>query len=233
MQLSVIRQTYNAKDAAELAYLKRAQCLNYIRNQLKLKHINDAYVREYAEDILHNGIELLLTSRYDCANADEAIVEAMTRAVQDVVRELTGRKETPDILVYKGGKDGDKEVSRIDLKGGCASAEQEIIDKEDECTLDEAVELAESVRYSYGLDVILNLLLRAGTEKGMWSASAANGLLIAFESVMPLRKYSGDACIARVVSAAASAEPDELIQTMRRNLSRCDLMLSVLGYTSP
>lgn len=230
MQLSVVRQMYNGIDAAELAYSKRTYFMGYIRNQLKLKHINEAYIREYVEDVLHSGIELLLSSRYDCANADEAIVEAMSRAVQNAVRELSRRKETPDTLLYRDSKDGDKEVSRIDLQGGCVSAEQVLIDQEDECTLEQALELAESVRYNYGFDVILNLLLRAGTVKGMWSTSAANGLLIAFESAIPARKYLGDTCIARVVSAAASAEPDDLIQAMRRNLSRCDVMLSALGY---
>ncbi len=230
MQLSVMRQTYNARDAAELAYSKRTYFLGYIRNQLKLKHINEAYVREYAEDVLHSGVEILLSSRYECANADEAIVEAISRAVQNAVRELSNRKETSDTITYYDSKEGDREVSRFDLNGGSESAEQSLIDLEDVCTLDEAIERAEAIRYNYGFDVILNLLLRAGTAKNMWTASAANGLLVAFESAIPARKYHGDTCVARVVSAAAAVEPPELIQAMRRNLSRCDVMLAALGY---
>ena len=232
MQLTVMRQTYTGRDAAELAYSKRNYFMGYIRNQLKPKHINEAYVREYAEDVFHSGIEILLASRYDCANADEAIVEAIYRAVQNAVREVSNRKETSDTIMYNDSKDGDREVSRFDLQGGSESAEQVLLNQEDECSLEEAIERAESIRYKYGFDMILSLLLREGTNKGLWTASAVNGLLIAFESAIPSRRYHGDACIARVVSAAAAVEPEELIQTMRRNLSRCDLMLSALGYTA-
>lgn len=233
MQLSVVRQTYNAKEAANLAYSRKGQLLTFIRNQLKLKHIQDAYVREYAEDVLNNGMEILLTSRYDCANADEAISEAVSRAVQNVVRELSnrGKNETADTFTYSDNKDGDREVSRMDLAGGSMSAEQVVIELDDICDLDEAIERAESIRYVYGFDVLLNLLLRAGTAKGMWQESVANGLLVAFESATPSKKYYGDVCITRVLSAAAVAEPHELVQVMRRNLSRCDLMLNALGYS--
>lgn len=233
MQLSVVKQTYNGRDAAELAYAKRKYFMGYIRNQLKLKHINEAYVREYAEDVFHSGIVALMSSQYSCANADEAIVEAMSRAVQDAVRDLINRsKETSDTVTYSDSKDGDREVSRLDLQGGSASAEQVLLEQEEECSLEEAIERVEAVRYRYGFDIVLCSLLRAGTSKGLWSAAAVNGLLMAFESVNPSRKYHGDACIARVVSAAEAVDPEELIQVMRRNLSRCEEMLAVLGYSS-
>lgn len=230
MQLSVTRQTYNSREAAELAGLKKPYFLTFIRNQLKLKHINDTFVREYAEDVFHDGIAILLTSRYDCSNADEAIVEAMTRAVQNVVRDYSRRKEIPETFTYKDGKDGDRELSRFDLNSSSESAEELILEQEDCCTLDEAVERLEAIRYSYGFDLTLSVLLNAGVIKKMWDSAAVNGLLMAFESALPAKKYFGDLCIARVVAAAAEAEPSELIETMRRNLSRCDLMLKALGY---
>lgn len=230
MQLSVTRQTYNGREAAELAGLKKPYFLTFIRNQLKLKHINDTFVREYAEDVFHDGIAILLTSHYDCANADEAIVEAMTRAVQDVVREFSKRKEVSETLTYSDSKDGDRELSRFDLNCSSESAEELVLNQEDCCTLDEAIERMEAIRYNYGFDLTLSVLLHAGVVKQMWDASTVNGLLSAFESAHAMKKYLGDLCIARVVSAAAEAEPSELIATMQRNLSRCDLMLSALGY---
>ena len=231
MQLSVTRQTYNGKEAAELAGIKKPYFLTFIRNQLKLKHINDTYVREYAEDVFHDGITILLTSRYDCANADEAIVEAMTRAVQNIVREFSKRREIPETLTYKDGKDGDRELSRYDLNGGSESAEQILMEQEECCTLDEAVERLEAIRYNYGFDITMSVLLHAGVVKQMWDSATVQGLLMAFESAIPSKKYFGDTCVARVVSAATEAEPSELIETMRRNLSRCDIMLSALGYS--
>ena len=230
MQLSVTRQTYDGKHAAEVAYIRKPQLMRFIKEHLKLKHVNEAYVREFAEDVLHDGINLLLTTQYDCANADEAITEAMLRAVQAAARELSSRKEVPETLSFNDSKDGEREVSRFDLAGGTESAEDAVLEMFENYTLPEAVEMAESSRYIYGFDVLLALLLRAGTAKGLWGEAQANGLLLAYESVLPSRHYKGDVNIARVVSAVAYAEPDILIDTMRANLSRCDVLLTALGY---
>ena len=154
----------------------------------------------------------------------------MTRAVQEAVRDLTQRKEISETLTYSDGKDGDRELSRFDLNGGTPSAEEVLIELEDVCTLDEAVERLEAIRYTYGFDVTLNVLLHAGVLKEMWCTSAVNGLLMAFGSALPDRKFFGDTSVSQVLSAVVESKPNEIIETMRRNLSRCADMLTILGY---
>lgn len=232
MMLSVVRHTYDCKKAAELAYERRPKLMRYIQEQLRLKHVNEAYVCELTEDVLQDGITLLLSTQYECANADEAITEAMSRAVQAAARDINARKEVSETLCITDTKEGDRELSRFDKAGisSSSSAEEIYFEQIDVCTLEEAVERIEAVRYIYGFDIVLTLLLRAGILKKLWHESRANGLLAAYDSAIPVRKYSGDVGIARVISAAAYAEPEELIKTMRTNLSCCDKLLAALGY---
>ncbi|GHU93186.1 hypothetical protein FACS1894208_02180 [Clostridia bacterium] len=231
MTLTVVRQTYDPWAAAELAYTKKPTLLRYIREQLRTRRVIDSYALLIMEDILHSGIELLLSTRFECANADEAISEAMRSAVQATLRTIgnSNRREVSSTLSIEDGKDGAREVSRFDLNGGSTSAEDVVFQQEDACSLGVAVERAECVRYAYGFDVLLALLLRAGTSKGLWSEAKANGLLSAFGSASPQRHYTGDDSIARVVSAANSADTEELLDVMRRNLPRCELLFSSLG----
>ena len=56
-------------------------------------------------------------------------------------------------LLTRTAKDGDRELSRFDLNSSSVSAEELVLEQEDCCTLDEAVERLEAIRYSYGFDL--------------------------------------------------------------------------------
>jgi hypothetical protein len=206
----------------------------YIRDLLRLKRINDAAAVESLEDILHSGIVLLLSDRIECSDADEAVAEAMRQAAQSAARDLTLRRcgEVSESLCLDDFGDSAREVSRYDFGGGVPSAEDVLIQREDDCSLDVAIERAEYARYTCGFDALLAVLVRAGVEKGLWQQENADGLLSAFGCAVARQRYSGDTSIHRVIVYATRATERELVAAMRLHLPWCGLIFTALGYAA-
>ena len=75
-----------------------------------------------------------------------------------------------------------------------------------------------------------SVLLNAGVIKKMWDSAAVNGLLMAFESALPAKKYFGDLCVARAVAAAAVSRTKRAYRNNASQPLPLRLNAKALGY---
>jgi hypothetical protein len=182
----------------------------------------------WAEDVIQNCAVNLLRNRYDVANVEEAIAEAMRDAITEVMGEISKLRKHESSLVKKSKTDDD-EYSQLDMLRFSLSVEEEILAIEDElCSLEEKIEHAESVRYKYGFDALMAVLLFAGAEKKLWKKEIATGLLAAF-GYQGAQKYIKCVRYERVAEAALNTEETEFISVVRRNLPLSNMILTALG----